>query len=384
MTDSLSEGKVLLVDDVRENIKVLVNALKDDYTLGVAMNGENALEYARTRKPDLILLDIMMPEMDGFEVSRRLRADPVTRDIPFIFITAIDEVGNKTAGFEHGAVDYITKPFEIMEVKARVKTHLSLLKARRALAGQNEQLKHSLCLAMEVQQNLIPQSHPVVEGFDVAGKIIYCDETGGDYFDYIDMPAAGSDKLGIAVGDVSEHGIPSALLMTTARAFLRCRSAFPGSLSTMISEVNRLFASDVNESGRFMTLFFCCLDIENRGISWVRAGHDPAMLYSPGDKKFESLGGKGMPLGIHQDAAFEEHNRKLVTGQIILICTDGLFEAQNSSKEFFGKDRLQKIIREQASNSAQDILRALFDAIESFTLLNTLDDDLTAVVIKVL
>ena len=157
-----------------------IQALKDDYKLGFALDGKSALKYAQTQKPDLILLDIMMPGMDGFEVSRRLKSDDRTKDIPFIFITAIDEIENKTAGFELGAVDYITKPFEVLEVKARVQTHLSLLCAHRQLAKQNKQMRHSLSLAMEVQQNLIPANDPENDEFDIAGQTIYCDETGGD------------------------------------------------------------------------------------------------------------------------------------------------------------------------------------------------------------
>jgi len=122
----LSACTILLVDDTETNIDVLVAALKDDYKLWAALDGESALEYALAHHPDLVLLDIMMPGMDGYEVCRRLRYDPATRDIPIVFLTAMDETEHKTAGFEAGAVDYITKPFEILEVKARVKTHLLL------------------------------------------------------------------------------------------------------------------------------------------------------------------------------------------------------------------------------------------------------------------
>ncbi|MCP4348329.1 MAG: two-component system response regulator [Desulfobacterales bacterium] len=135
--NSLSNCKILLVDDTKTNIDVLIQALKDDYKLGVALNGLKAVEYAQSKLPDLILLDIMMPGMDGFNVCRKLKEDAYTRDIPIIFITAMDSSGHKTKGFEMGAVDYITKPFDTTEVKARVKTHLSLKIAQEALKNQN-------------------------------------------------------------------------------------------------------------------------------------------------------------------------------------------------------------------------------------------------------
>lgn len=142
--NDLCNCKILLVDDTKTNIDVLVQALKNDYKLGVALNGKKAIEYADTKKPDLILLDIKMPEMDGFEVCQKLKESVETRDIPIIFITAMDDTGHKTKGFEMGAVDYITKPFDITEVKARVKTHLSLKIAREKLENQNTILEEKV------------------------------------------------------------------------------------------------------------------------------------------------------------------------------------------------------------------------------------------------
>ncbi len=168
--NDLSQCRVLLVDDIKDNITILIETLKNDYVLGFALNGPDALKYAREKSPDLILLDIMMPDMDGYEVCRRLKADPDTRNIPVLFITALDEIENKTSAFEVGAVDYITKPFELQEIKARVKTHLTLNLASQALAAQRDRLQQSLNLAMEVQQSLLPKENPRVGGLDIAGK----------------------------------------------------------------------------------------------------------------------------------------------------------------------------------------------------------------------
>jgi two-component system, sensor histidine kinase and response regulator len=132
---------ILIVDDAKENIDILFQALVDDYELGVAVDGESALEYVTAEQPALILLDIMMPGMDGYEVCHRLKTNAATKDIPIIFLTAMNEIENKTAGFEAGAVDYITKPFEIMEVKARVKTHLALRSALKTIRQYNKRLE---------------------------------------------------------------------------------------------------------------------------------------------------------------------------------------------------------------------------------------------------
>jgi len=140
--NDLTECTLLVVDDTAINIEILVEALSSITSdIAVAMDGPSALEIAQESPPDLILLDIMMPGMDGYEVCRRLKADSALRHIPIMFITAMSEIENKTRGFELGAVDYITKPFEVIEVRARVKTHLALQKARQALARQNEILE---------------------------------------------------------------------------------------------------------------------------------------------------------------------------------------------------------------------------------------------------
>jgi sigma-B regulation protein RsbU (phosphoserine phosphatase) len=296
----------------------------------------------------------------------------------------MDEVKNKTAGFEAGAVDYITKPFEITEVKARVKTHLSLITARQQLAAQNARMRHSLSLAMEVQQNLIPRQDPKIEGCDVAGKILYCDETGGDYYDYLKMDQRDPGKIRIVVGDVSEHGIPSALLMTTARAFIRHRSFMSGSLSEIVGDVNRQFALDVGSSGRFMTLFLCELNAAQGNIAWVRAGHDPALLFDPRKGEFVDLAGEGVPLGVFPDSQYDEMRREIQPGQIIAICTDGIWEASDASGELFGKKRLKAIIRRHADRSAREILAAIMDAVGQFCTSKNVEDDQTAVIIKVL
>ena len=136
----LSNCTVLVVDDTEANIDILVAALDSEYEVSVAMDGESALEIVNTDPPDLILLDIMMPGIDGYEVCRRLKSEPKTSGIPIIFITAMSEIENKTKGLELGAVDYITKPFEAMEVKARVKTHLSLMLANKKLQSLSSQL----------------------------------------------------------------------------------------------------------------------------------------------------------------------------------------------------------------------------------------------------
>jgi len=379
LLSDLSQCRVLLVDDVKDNITILIETLRHEYRLGFALNGPDALKYAKFKSPDLILLDIMMPEMDGYEVCRRLKADPDTRDIPVLFITSLDEIENKTNAFEVGAVDYITKPFELLEIKARVKTHLTLKMARQALAAQRDRLQQSLDLAMEVQQSLLPKENPRLAGLDIAGRSVYCDETGGDYYDFLNL---GPGKIGLVVGDVSGHGIQSALLMTTVRGSLRQRIQKPDRLAQIVADLNRQFHSDVESSGHFMTLFVCEVDTGNRSLRWIRAGHDPAMVYNVAAGTFHELGGGGLPLGVAQNSQFEERTGAFDHQQVLVIGTDGIWETFDIEGNRFGKDKLKKVIRSTAHLPAEAMAERVIEAVQHFRHPLKIEDDVTLVIVK--
>src|ERR1041385_8359958 len=156
----LSDCRVLLVDDAKANLEILVEGLKADHKLSLALNGETALQIAKRTPPDLVLLDIVMPGMDGYEVCRRLRAMPETAEVPIMFLSSLEEVQNKTKGFEVGANDYLTKPFEMLEVKARVR---SLLKAKAYADAVKEKIAYDLGVAREIQMGMLPHDFAPVE-----------------------------------------------------------------------------------------------------------------------------------------------------------------------------------------------------------------------------
>jgi sigma-B regulation protein RsbU (phosphoserine phosphatase) len=249
---------------------------------------------------------------------------------------------------------------------------------------ERDRMKQSLALAQEIQQDFLPRETLKFGGFDVAGKSMYCDETGGDYFDF--LPGVGGDgqKLGVAIGDVSGHGIPSALLMATARSSLRQRAFHPGSAAQIISDVNRQLAQDVERTGEFVTLFFLVIDTVGEEFVWVRAGHDPAILYDPGADAFEEIGGPGMVIGV--DATFiynEQRKTGLSKGQVILLGTDGVWEASNLRGEMFGKGRVREVLRRNHHRSVNEILDAILQAQVEFRGGAKNEDDAMLVVIRV-
>jgi sigma-B regulation protein RsbU (phosphoserine phosphatase) len=246
-------------------------------------------------------------------------------------------------------------------------------------------MHESLRLATEVQQNLLPLSEPSLPGLDIAGLSLYCDEIGGDYYDYLEISKDPLGAAAVVVGDVSGHGAHAALLMASARAALRLRASLPGSPAEIIADVNRQFTADVEASGAFMTLFYLAVDSTRKAVRWVRAGHDPAIHYEPGSERFEELGGQGLPLGLDADAVFEEREKTLLKpGGIIFVGTDGIWETAGPDGRLFGKEALRDLIRANCDRSARDMTKTIIQALEVFRQDLKPSDDITMVVIKLL
>ncbi len=260
-----------------------------------------------------------------------------------------------------------------------------LIEAFNAMGPKLEEhlrMRSGLLLASEVQQRLLPRRMPSWPGLEVAGASLSCDETGGDYYDLFED--AGGTPC-IAVGDVSGHGIPAALLMATARATLRMRAVVPGGCAEIIADVNRRLAEDFGESGAFMTMFFLCLDGERRRLRWVRAGHPPALLYDPLSGRFRELRGSGLPLGVDPQARFvEEGTGPLNAGSVVFIGTDGIWETLGPGGGFFGQARLRDIISHHGKAPARVLVQAVVQELERFRCGLRAPDDVTLVALRVL
>lgn len=244
-------------------------------------------------------------------------------------------------------------------------------------------LKNDMSLAMEVQQHLLPGRPPALEGMDIAALSLYCDETGGDYFDFLEFSQDDASHADIVVGDVTGHGVSAALFMATGRALLRGRAMGQPGPGALLTEVNGLLCQDTHLTGRFITLFFLRLDRVAREIVWCRAGHDPGMLYDPAADAFEQLMGSGVPLGAVGEWTYEEQRRPwLAPGQVLVLYTDGIHEARNAADAMYGKERMEAVVRREAARPASVIVNALVADLREFKAGLHLEDDVTLVVIK--
>jgi len=246
-----------------------------------------------------------------------------------------------------------------------------------------EKMEKSLELARAIQQNLLPKTAPKLKGFDLAGRCKYCDETGGDYYDFIELTEIAPGKVGIALGDVTGHGIGAALLMAAARSVLRSNAGSYGTdLAKLFDVLNRHIESDTDYD-KFITLFYGVLDADERSLIWASGGHDPAVWYHSRTGKIEELPNTGMPIGVAEEATFEQGGPALLdTGDVVIVGTDGIWEAQNDRGDTFGKERFYEMVMKDSNVSADEICSQVIDDVADFCGSAPQLDDITLVVIK--
>lgn len=377
-------NKVLFVDDDPKVLAGIRRQLRKKVPLETVESGRAGLEAICANGPfSVVVTDYCMPGMNGIEFLKRVRqAAPET--VRMLLTGSADLDAAIQAVNQGNIYRFLTKPCSPEQLTEALDSGIKQYRHTRRERKFNQRTRRWLDQAMEVQQNLMPRSSPGIEGIDIYGRSIYCDHTGGDYYDYFEKAGTDGMKFYVVVGDVSDHGLPSALLMTTARAFLREAASRPGHVSDIAAQVNRQLARDMQASGRFMTLFLAEIDRPNRTIRWIRAGHEPAILYEPRSGEFTELRGQGgLPLGVYEDAVYEEHHHELAPGQIIAIGTDGIWEACNDQGRMFGKQLLQTIVREHAERPAAEIVQRVLEVLQRFLLPLDLQDDATLVVAKV-
>ncbi|HAS89691.1 MAG TPA: serine/threonine protein phosphatase [Desulfovibrio sp.] len=249
---------------------------------------------------------------------------------------------------------------------------------------EHSKIRQALSLADEAQQSLFPQSPPEVEGVNIGARCTFSEQTGGDYYDFVGCATCGTKTFATAIGDVSGHGVSAALLMTSARAYMRALSGRGRSLVESAMEVNRLVSKDCAQTGHFMTMFVAICNTEQRTINWIRAGHDPGLVYSPETDSFEQLLGKGLALGVDETYVYREYLTQMERGQILVLYTDGIWEAHSPAGKQFGKDRLQQIIRDNYHKTSQEMADNILIEVAAHRNGLPLEDDCTIIVIKFL
>src|ERR1700741_5001045 len=331
---------ILIVDDTPVNIGVISGALKDSYKTKVATNGQKALALASAEeKPDLILLDIMIPGMDGYEVCSRLKSDPATSEIPVIFLTGQTAAEDETRGFEVGAVDYVHKPFSPAVGKARVRSHILLREARAQLASQLLALNNELEMARQIQLSILPHSIPKLPGLEIAARFLPMTSVAGDFYDFIEID---EKHIGILIADVSGHGLPSALIASMLQVALTAQTGHASEPAKVLLGLNHALCGKFTDN--FVTAAYVYVDLEKNLMRYAGAGHPPVLQWRNSIGKTAKLLENGLVLGMVEEATYDALEFPLDLGDRYVLYTDGVLEATNSAQEQFGADRFMRFI----------------------------------------
>jgi phosphoserine phosphatase RsbU/P len=359
------EGKklVLVVDDSTSNLQVVHSMLKDDFRIRVATNGEKSLELAKTKpQPDLILLDAMMPEMDGYEVCSILKASPETRDIPVIFLTGKTDVDAETKGFEVGAVDYIHKPFSPAVVRARINTHLMLREAREQLVQQLLYINHELEMAREIQQSILPHQTPKIKGLEIAARYLPMNSVAGDFYDFL---VIDETHVGILVADVSGHGLPAALISSMLKVALSVQAQHACDPARVLSGLNQSLCGSFRH--HFATAVYVFVDMEKNSLRYAGAGHPPLLLWRTSTASASEMVENGLLLGLHPEESYSVMEVPIEPGDKAILYTDGIPETTSPSEQEFGIDLFRGFLESNHNLDANIFADSLLDELSGWS-----------------
>ncbi|MGI9516477.1 MAG: SpoIIE family protein phosphatase [Pirellulaceae bacterium] len=389
---------ILMVDDNPTNLQVLFQTLQPDFgercQLLVAHTGEEAIKTAGKTRPDLILLDIMMPGMDGFETCRRIKSDPHIADAAVVFMSALNETNNKVKGLELGAVDYITKPFQAEEVIARVSSHLmihqltvDLQKKNEELSLINHRMKRDLDAAARIQQTLLPERDLQIPGCNVAWRNVPCDELAGDSLNIFPI----NERYVVAwLLDSSGHGVPASLLSVAAT-----RSLMPNHLeeslvlrwdaqadgwapedpASVAEKLNQMFPMEQNGMN-FFSLLYGLIDMQESKVTIVSAGHPGPIVVRP-DGTITSHVFPGHLIGMFEDARFDKHDIPLAPGERVVFLSDGVVEQLNKGDEPFEQDRLLDVLKQTARSDIAESVDQVISTLRNWAGRKQFNDDVS-------
>jgi sigma-B regulation protein RsbU (phosphoserine phosphatase) len=368
---------ILVVDDSPTNLQVMVRTLQGTgHRILVAKDGATALDIARRGAADLVLLDVMMPGIDGFEVCRRLKAEPATREAAVIFLSARGEVSDKVSGLVLGAVDYITKPIQGEEVLARVATHLSRLHLARALRDSRDRLDKELAGAAHMQRLLLPAEMPAHPSVSFAARYETSRHAGGDYYDIIPL---GPNRFGIMVADVSGHGAPAAIIMAMIRAVLHTHPGPPDDPPSVLHYINRHFRF-LWDTAMYATAVYAVLDTAAQTVRLSSAGHPPPLLLRPGEPV------AALPIDTTTCLLWDELknvpcvDHELRAGDRLVFYTDGITERQARNDVMYDPDQFAAALTQIGAVAPSAIVEQVMAVLDAFADGHEPDDDQTLVV----
>ena len=382
--------RILVVDDTKANRDILRILLKrDGYEIVEAADGVEALDLVESAQPDLVLLDIMMPGMDGFEVCERLKDNAETRDLPVIFLSALSDTDQKVKGLDLGAADYITKPFDKGEVRARVRTHLDLRRLNLSLSSaidelrrQRDEVEAELADAARIQQSLLPVPNFSIGDLLIEWCIEPCASLGGDFVNIIPL---GDRYLALYLGDVSGHGVPSSLITMAVDRALTADGALIDKDGSPLAPGRVLTELDLSYSARSLekhvTMFYGVVDLHEGVIAYSTAAH-PAAVLVRGDRVVSTHELGGSVIGIGGLVPFEDGDIDFQPGDRLVVYTDGVTENQAPNGNFYGEERFFDFLCAHHDQGASQLPPVILEELRQHRQDAAPQDDISIVIIE--
>ncbi len=377
---SSAPGRLLVVDDMETNRDLLARRLRAlGHDVALAENGRRALEMLAEREFDLVLLDIMMPEVDGYRVLERLRTDPARRHIPVIMISAVDEIDAVVRCIELGATDYLPKPFNPVILRARVSATLEKKRLEDRERLHARELEHELEIGRQIQAGFLPDALPRPEGWEIAALFQPARQVGGDFYDAFEL---ADGRLGLVIADVCDKGVGAALFMALFRSLIRSHAELHGAgtpaapaARSIVALTNDYIARTHGRSNMFATIFFAILDPASGALAWVNGGHEPPLLRRASGA-IERLAPTGPAVGMLPEAVFAARLASLEKGDLLLAFTDGVTEERAPSGALYGEPRLVALAAEPVVSAAA-LLSRVAESVRAFREDTEPSDDVT-------
>ena len=380
---------LLVVDDSEDNRYTLTRRLaREGYTRVVTANdGRQALELLSRQPVDLVLLDIMMPELNGYEVLERLKADERLRHLPVIMISAVDEIESVIRCVELGAEDYLPKPFNPTLLRARVGATLEKKRLRDEIVGHLARIERELASAREIQLSMVPTVFPApttTQPMEIHATLQPARQVGGDLYDFF---WSDPRTLCFVIADVSDKGAPAALFMARTKTLIRMVATLLGSTGSavapheIIARVNEELCQD-NAHGMFVTLFFGMLDPASGELRFCNAGHGVPYVLRPGPAVTPLSGTRAKPLGIRPTLLYTSDTAKLEAGDCLFLFTDGITESMDGSGAFFSEERLEETLRSLAGRAPRAIIDEVLASVRAFAGTAPQSDDIAALALR--
>ncbi|HOK41945.1 MAG TPA: fused response regulator/phosphatase [bacterium] len=349
----MKKNKILIVDDVLENRLILATILKNrtDYELYFATNGEDVISNISEIMPDLILLDIMMPGLNGFEVAKILKSKETIRDIPIIFISALESINDKIKAFENGGIDYITKPFNSEEVLTRINAHIKLKNYYDEIQRLNNEIKEELELANKIQKSILKENILNFTNIKFYSKFIPYEKISGDFFDIIEL---SKNNYLFILTDITGHGISAAfytMIIKTIFYYLGSLIVLPNTImNTMNNDLMNLLLQNYYPSA-----FIGFIDVKRKILKYSNAGHICPLLFSSNKNEIIQLDKKNILLGVEKNFDYELFEINLSEGDKFFLFTDGLIENISSMEQ------IKSYIKNNINNQLEKIVEGLIE-----------------------